>query len=85
MVFETSGGENKKIIFKSDTGEQMAELPLPASRDDIIKTAIDVAKKLGYGKFVIRTPNGVWSEPADIPATVNDPLELTIEASNKGA
>ena len=83
MPFEVAP---QKLVIQDETEQNKIELDLPVSKQQLINTAIEVARKAGYSKFVLKTSNGqTWENPSDVPETVNDPLVITVVPLNKGA
>ena len=83
MPFEVSSGN---LVIKDETGTNTLTLQLPVTRQQLIEAAIQIARKAGYSKFILRTDDGrEWSEAYQIPDNINDPITVTVVPVNKGA
>mgnify|MGYP001772794522 CR=1 FL=1 len=83
MPFEVAP---QKLVIQDEAEQNKVELDLPVSKQQLISSAIEVARKAGYSKFVLKTSSGqTWENPSDVPETVSDPLVITVVPLNKGA
>ena len=83
MPFEVAP---QKLVIQDEAEQNKVELDLPVSKQQLINTAIEVARKAGYSKFVLKTSSGqTWEDPADVPETISEPLTVTVVPLNKGA
>ena len=78
--------EEQKIIIEDENSQVAKELRAPVTKEQIISTAIEIAKQVGFSKFILKTSDGdVWEDPTDVPDNINKSLHIYIVAVNKGA
>jgi len=82
--------EPQKVKVKTLNGEAETELAIPATREQLLQTAIQLAKKAMYTKIAIVIGNNRYTEVADIPQLIDESIldgatEVIVEPAQAGA
>ncbi len=89
-VEEVKGIEPKKVKIKTLDGKAETELTIPATREQLLQTAIQLAKQAMYTKIAIVIGNNRYTEVSEIPGYIDDEVldgatEIVIEPAQAGA
>ncbi len=89
-VEEVKGIESKKVKIKTLDGKAETELTIPATREQLLQTAIQLAKQAMYTKIAIVIGNNRYTEVSEIPAYIDEEVldgatEIVIEPAQAGA
>ena len=82
--------EPKKVKVKTLNGEAETEVTLPVTREQLLQTAIQLAKKAMYTKIAITIGNNRYTEVSEIPALIDENIldgatEIIVEPAQAGA
>jgi len=82
--------EPKKVKVKTLNGEAETEVTLPVTREQLLQTAIQLAKKAMYTKITISIGNNRYTEVSEIPSLIDENVldganEIVIEPAQAGA
>jgi hypothetical protein len=82
--------EPKKVKIRTLDGKAEAELTLPVTREQLLQTAIQLAKQSMYTKITISIGNNRYTEVSEIPSLIDEHImngsnEIVIEPAQAGA
>ncbi len=89
-VEEVKGIEPKKVKIKTLDGKAEAELTVPATREQLLQTAIQLARQAMYTKIAITIGNNRYTEVSEIPSLIDEEVldgatEIIVEPAQAGA
>jgi len=89
-VEEVKGIESKKVKIKTLDGKAEAELTVPTTREQLLQTAIQLARQAMYTKIAITIGNNRYTEVSEIPSLIDEEVldgatEIVIEPAQAGA
>jgi len=89
-VEEVKGIESKKVKVRTLDDKAEAELTVPTTREQLLQTAIQLARQAMYTKIAIVIGNNRYTEVAEIPAYIDDEVldgatEIIVEPAQAGA
>jgi len=82
--------EPKKVKIRTLDGKAEAELTIPLTREQLLQTAIQLAKKAMYTKITITIGNNRYTEVSEIPSLIDENVvdgatEIIVEPAQAGA
>jgi hypothetical protein len=82
--------ESKKVKIRTLDGKAEAELTLPVTREQLLQTAIQLAKQAMYTKITISIGNNRYTEVSEIPSLIDENVldgatEIIVEPAQAGA
>ncbi len=89
-VEEVKGIEPKKIKIRTLDNKAEAELTVPTTREQLLQTAIQLARQAMYTKIAITIGNNRYTEVSEIPSLIDEEVldgatEIVIEPAQAGA
>ena len=89
-VEEIKGVEPRKVKVRTLDNKAETEITVPTTREQLLQTAIQLAKQAMYTKIAITIGNNRYTEVAEIPAYIDDSVldgatEIIVEPAQAGA
>jgi len=89
-VEEIKGVEPRKVKVRTLDGKAETEVTIPMTREQLLQTAIQLARQAMYTKIAIVIGNNRYTEVSEIPAYINEEVlngasEIVIEPAQAGA
>ncbi len=89
-VEEIKGVEPRKVKIKTLDNKAEAEITIPTTREQLLQTAIALARQAMYTKIAIVIGNNRYTEVSEIPSLIDEEVldgatEIIVEPAQAGA